>query len=271
MNRNARFNRQSFLGPGAQRTLAQRTAAVVGLCGGGSHVVQQLAHIGLNRFLLYDPDRVDSSNLNRLVGATVEDAKRRLPKVSVAERVVRGLRPRAMIQAFPCQWQQRPLPLRGADIIFGCVDSFAQRRDLEACARRYLIPYLDIGIDVNTRADEPPQLAGQVILSLPGCLCLTCLGFLTEEKLAAEASRYGDAGNRPQVVWANGVVASAAVGVAVDLLTGWTRKSQALVFLSYYGNAGTVQPHARVPFLNLTVECPHYPRENVGDPVLTNA
>jgi hypothetical protein len=45
-------------------------------------------------------------------------------------------------------------------------------------------------------------------------------------KLAAEAARHGDAGGRPQVVWPNGALASTAVGLAVDLVTGWTRKNR---------------------------------------------
>ncbi len=267
MNRDDRFSRQSFLGAGAQRAIERRTVAVVGLCGGGSHIVQQLAHVGFKKFVLYDPDRVDKSNLNRLVGATYRDAVRGILKVKLGKRVILAVRPSDAVEAYGCRWQDNPPPLRKADIIVSCVDSFAQRRDLEACARRYIIPYVDVGIDVYTRPGEAPQLGGQVILSLPGCPCLTCLGFLTEERLAAEASRYGDAGQRPQVVWANGIVASTAVGVVIGLLTNWTVQPKRLIYLSYYGNTGNVQPHARLSFIDVDRPCPHYKSENVGDPV----
>lgn len=43
---------------------------------------------------------------------------------------------------------------------------------------------------------------------------MTCIGFLIEEKLAAEAARHGNAGGRPQVVRPNGVLVSTAVGFA---------------------------------------------------------
>src|SRR6266849_8531402 len=49
---------------------------------------------------------------------------------------------------------------------------------------------------------------GQVIMSSPDGPCMRCMGFLTGEKLAAEAALYGNAGARPQVVWHNGVLAS---------------------------------------------------------------
>jgi len=69
---------------------------------------------------------------------------------------------------------------------------------------------------------------------------MRCFGFLTEERLSQEAARYGDVGPRPQVVWANGALASTAVGVAVDLLTDWTKALRTPVYLSYDGNRGTV-------------------------------
>lgn len=62
--------------------------------------------------------------------------------------------------------------MRRCDLIFGCVDSFAERAELEASCRRYLIPYLDIGMDVHQAGDEPPVMGGQVILSMPDGPCM---------------------------------------------------------------------------------------------------
>lgn len=262
----ARYSRQSFLGANSDEMIEACVVGIVGLGGGGSHIVQQLAHVGFRHYVLYDPDCVEDSNLNRLVGATEEDAAHGRPKIHVAKRTILGLQPGARIQEFQSRWQENSHPLRGCDIILGCVDGFAERRELEACARRYLIPYIDIGLDVFRVGDEPPALGGQVILSMPGEPCLTCMGFLSEAVLAREAARYGDAGPRPQVVWGNGVLSSTAVGVAVDLLTGWTGAQPHPVYLSYRGNGGTVEPHIRLQYLG-TPGCPHYPPDQVGDPV----
>jgi hypothetical protein len=95
---------------------------------------------------------------------------------------------------------------------------------------------------------------------------MQCVGFLTPERLAQEAALSGAAGGRPQVVWPNGVLASTAVGVFVDLVTGWTRREGRLVYLSYDGNNGTVTEHPRVPYLPQS-PCPHYPLSEVGMPV----
>jgi len=262
-----RTSRQSFLGPNSDHIIQSATVGVVGLGGGGSHVVQQLAHIGFQNYVIYDHDVIEDSNLNRLIGGTVADVKEKLLKIRIAERVIKGLQPTASVKAVPSRWQDDHLPLRTCDILFGCVDGFAERRELEIVARRYLIPLIDIGMDVQPTVEgQPPRIGGQVILSMPGDLCMACLGFLNEKTLAKEAARYGAVGSKPQVVWPNGVLASTAVGIAVDLLTDWTRSLRRSVYLSYDGNSHTMQPHVRLQFLK-GATCSHFPLENVGDPV----
>lgn len=262
-----RYSRQSFLGADSERIIAQCILGVVGLGGGGSHVVQQSAHAGIKNYVLYEFDRLEESNLNRTVIGNLEDAKQNEPKLKLAENLIRGLHPDANILPIPTRWQDTPLPLRECDIIIGCIDGFDERRQLEATARRYLIPYIDIGLDVNLVEPEPPRMSGQVILSMPEGPCLQCLGFLNVVNLAKEATNYGAAGGRPQVVWGNGVIASTAVRLAIDILTGWTKTSPKAVYLQYDGNSGTMLPHKRLNYLDLDLPCPHYPSRAIGDPV----
>src|SRR4029079_1904858 len=93
------FTRQGFLGEDAQEWIARCVVGVVGLGGGGAHIVQQLAHVGLPRYVLYDGDCVDESNLNRLVRANVIDAKAETPKLHIAKTTIWGLQPDAIIEA----------------------------------------------------------------------------------------------------------------------------------------------------------------------------
>jgi hypothetical protein len=262
-----RFSRQSFLGSEAQSTIERVRIGIVGLGGGGSHCLQQVAHIGFEHIRGFDGDVADQTSLNRLVGVRAKDAACGRPKTEIAERLVRGLLPDADIVMYRGRWQDSPELLRGCDVVIGCVDTFAGRRELEVACRRYLIPYVDIGMDVNQAGDDPPRMAGQVILSMPGGHCLFCLGFLTEERLAQEAARYGAAGGRPQVVWPNGVLASTAIGVVMDLVTGWTRQQDRVVYMSYDGNTGEVKSHVRLRYLHIR-SCSHYGAVDVGDPVL---
>jgi len=262
-----RFSRQSFLGPDAEEIIQGALIGVAGLGGGGSHIVQQTAHIGFRRFVLYDGDVVEDSNLNRLVGATVEDARRETPKLQVAKRTILGQDSSAEIDGHQTRWQDAPEPLRLCDLVFGCVDSFSERDQLEKACRRHLIPLLDIGLGVTVIEGQAPVMGGQIILSMPGGPCMRCLGFITDKRLAEEASRYGDAGPRPQVIWANGILASTAVGFAVDLLTDWTRRLRSVVYLEYRGNEGVLRPHPRLADRGIPDTCPHYPPSDLGDPM----
>jgi molybdopterin/thiamine biosynthesis adenylyltransferase len=202
---NARKARQGFLGPDSTEVLANARVGIVGNCGGGSHVAQQLAHVGIGHFVLIDPDVTEDPNLNRMIGSTPDDAATARLKTEVMERMIRGINSGAAVTRLNCRWQKCAEPLRECDVVFGCVDGYMTRSELEAYCRRFLLPYIDIGMDV-TQVEDFYAVTGQIVTSLPGRACFRCMGFLTEALLAQEAARYGDAGPRPQVVWPNGVL-----------------------------------------------------------------
>lgn len=257
--------RQSFLGTRFEEAINHVRVAIIGLGGGGSHASQQFAHIGLLNPVGFDFDRVDKegTNLNRLVGATAKDAEDETLKTEVAERLYRGLLPKAQIRFFPERWQDRAEELRSCHVIIGCVDTFMARAELETFCRRFLIAYIDIGMDVH--GASPPAISGQVILSLPGGPCMRCMGFITEDRLSQEGARYGQVGGRAQVVWPNAVLASTAVGLTVEILSGWTGNSKSFDYLVYDGNRMTVQRPAWFESLRQS-ECEHFPRTAVGKP-----
>ncbi|MDQ0080987.1 hypothetical protein J2W35_001324 [Variovorax boronicumulans] len=253
------LQRQSFLGPDSDEAIAGARAAVVGLCGGGSHVCQQLAHIGIGHLEIVDFDRADETNRNRMVGLTAAAAKAGHLKTDVIERAVKAVHPNIKVNAFPGRWQENDRVLRSCNVIFGCVDSFEQRRQLELFARRYLIPYIDIGMDV-TGEEGRHVISGQIILSLPGCPCMRCMGFLTDEILGKEANDYGAAGGKPQVVWPNGILASMAVGKFMSVLTPWNGALLPPLYSEYDGNRMTVTPSRRLNYLR-GVQCSHFTGE----------
>jgi molybdopterin-synthase adenylyltransferase len=106
-------------------------------------------------------------------------------------------------------------------------------------------------------------MVGQVILSMPGYACMQCLGFLNEMVLKEEARKYGDAGEQPQVIWANGVLASTAVGILVNILCKWSNNAQNVFYLSYDGNLHTITDHPRLE-KNGKILCAHYRIEKTG-------
>ena len=258
-----RYDRQSFLGEWAQHILSKIKVGVIGLGGGGSHIIQQLAHLGILNYVLFDDDHVENSNLNRLVGATTVDSELKVRKTDIAYRLILGIQPNAQIEIVNKKWQEQTESLQICDIILGAIDSFAGRRDIELECRRYFIPYIDIGMDVRILSPDPPRLYGQVILSLPGEPCMHCIEYLTDHLLAKEAEKYGDAGKHPQVIWSNGVLASNAIGIFVDLITGWSKKNKLHFFQEYDGNAITLVKSYRLNYLG-DQPCPHYPLSEAG-------
>lgn len=261
---NTRHSRQSFLGSNSEEVLAQSRIGIIGLCGGGSHVGQQLAHIGIGRFVAADFDHVDDPNLNRMVGTCPADADLKRPKNDVIKELIHRINPKAAVDIVG-RWQESGDLLRTCDIVIGCVDSFTARDELERFCRRFLIPYIDIGMDVH-QFSSGYGISGQVALSMPGGHCLWCDGILTEERLAQEQQMYGAAGGKPQVIWPNGVLASIAVGHAVSLLLPWNTDLPLAALIEYDGNRHITRPGARLQFLK-DVPCPHYKGEgSVGDP-----
>ncbi|WP_027086299.1 HesA/MoeB/ThiF family protein [Cohnella panacarvi] len=255
-------NRQSFLGEKLDKVLGNCLVGVIGLGGGGSQVVQQLAHIGFRRYVLCDYDTIEGTNLNRTVGATLLDVENESRKLVIAVRMIRTLQPDAEIQGIPKRFQEAAEDLKKCDVIFGCLDGLGNRDQLERLARSANIPYIDIGMDVNAMIPgEPPRMSGQVIASLTGHPCMRCYGYINEKDLAKEHAAYGDAGIRPQVIWPNGVLSSTAIGVALNLLTNWTiHVDKQILYYEYDGNVGTVKPHLFYEReLQRNTRCPHYP------------
>ncbi len=256
-----RYSRQSFLGDYSELLIRSLRVGIVGLSGGGSHVVQQLAHLGFEKYVLSDPDGIDESNLNRVVGATYEDVTQKRSKFEVFQRLIRNLHLDAEILGGRLRWEDLAGELKSCDVIFGCLDTVLGRRDLENFCRRYLIEYIDIGMGIATDS-IPYSMFGQVQLSAPGHQCLTCNGFITPENLKREANNYGQKTRRPQVVWPNAILASTAVGIAIDLITDWTSVARSPEYLSYCGNDHSISDHIMKTYR--TDKCLHYPISESG-------
>lgn len=230
-----RFSRQVLaFGETGQQKIAAAHAAIVGVGGLGSHAVQQLGYLGVGNFILIDPDRVEESNLNRLVGATPDDvgqakaqvlgaALERINSAATASIVASDLRSRAALSA-----------LRDASVVFGCVDNEGARLILMEFCCAYEKPYIDSATEILPATDNQPfEFGGRVVVSIPGEFCLSCANELdTEEakedlepadvRAQRQAHGYGagEAVPAPAVVSLNGVIASIAVTEFVAMTTG---------------------------------------------------
>jgi hypothetical protein len=163
------LDRQSFLGANSEQRLAEMTVGLVGLGGGNSHVAQQLAHAGVGHFVLADADHVSLTNLNRLIGGTWWYVLKRTAKVMIMKRMILAINPKARVEIHCEQWQLVGDALKHCEVIVGGLDNVRGKDELDAFCRRFLIPYVDQGMDVHKlRGGHGHLVAGQVVLSEPG-------------------------------------------------------------------------------------------------------
>lgn len=224
-----------------QKRIQKTKVAIVGLGGTGSQVFQQLAHLGVKRFVIIDHDYVEESNRSRIVGSRPDDSAKGKPKVEVMERLGREIDPR--IEIFSVRNSvnnlSAALQLRDADVIFCCTDNLRSRLVLNRTAFQYLIPLVDIGIDIHASEHGKIQSAsGRVMVILPDEPCLVCLGIITPEALQVETDHEtgyisGEDIPDPSVISLNGAVASLAVTEFIDLLTGFERRKDPETYQMY--------------------------------------
>lgn len=231
----ARYARQAIaFGPQGQVAIRSGRVAVVGVGGLGAHVAQQLAYLGVREIVLVDPDVVELTNLNRLVGATPDDVGR--PKVAVMERLIRAIAGSedVRVDALVADVREEDAlrAILSADVVFGCFDNDGPRLILNELARAYHLPYIDSATGIDAVGESVKQAGGRVVVVHPGGPCLNCMGELdmaeTRDFLASTVERetsrrlgYVRDTPDPSVVTLNGVVASLATTEFLALVTGF--------------------------------------------------
>ena len=182
------YDRQILaFGDDGQNALQTLRIGIVGLGGTGSVVVQQLAHLGVTHYTLIDPDDVDVTNLNRLIGGRAEDVGK--TKVSVARRLITTIRPNAKIESIVGDVVDEPYAQRivQSHIIFCCTDSHASRNLLNTLSYQYYIPCIDMGVVLTPNtAYSTVYISGRVNMLSPGLPCLTCLNALDPDTIRKE-------------------------------------------------------------------------------------
>ncbi len=248
-----RFSRQILLfGELGQRQLASCRVAVVGIGGLGTHVVQQLALLGVGELVLIDSQELDETNRNRYVGVRHDDPTPGTLKVDIGERIAHEIDPSIQVTKVPTTLVSKSAfaAIRGADYVFGCLDREGARLILNELCAAYTKPYVDLASEILP--GEPPQYGGRVCISWNGSGCLYCYDELDKEEaqrdlegpveLKQRHELYGvtmEALERtgPSVVSINGVVASIGVTEFMLAVTG-IREPKGLC--TYRGNVAKV-------------------------------
>lgn len=255
------FDRQiRAFGKDGQQRIAALQVGIVGLGGTGSIVAQQLAHLGIQRFLLIDPDEIEISNLNRVVGATPADVG--LAKVAVAERMIRLIRSDADVVSIAGDVTTRSVARRlsRADFIFCCTDTHASRHTINQLAYQYLIPAIDLGVAIGASGDQT-TIGSHVQMLAPNLPCLWCSNHLNahriREELMTEEQRTADpyfengtGVEQPAVISLNGTTASLAITMFLSAVAGIPSRPRYLAYDAVRGrmNALSVTANHDCPF-----------------------
>lgn len=231
-----RFNRNILLfGVEGQTKISASGVAVVGVGGLGTHVVQQLALLGVGRLALIDHEELDTTNLNRYVGARYNDPIPGTLKVDIAHRMAQEINPSMIVRRIPHSLMSAEAfeAIVDSDYVFGCLDNEGSRLVLNELCAAYSKPYFDLSSEIIP--GNPPIYGGRICIAWDGHGCLMCFQDLDigeaqadlespDSRLNREAlygvprPTLGQAG--PSVVSINGAIASLAVTEFMVGVTG---------------------------------------------------
>jgi hypothetical protein len=211
-----------MFGKAGQACLAKCRVGIIGLGGIGSIVAEYLARLGVGGFCLVDDDRVEESNLSRIVGASVTDAADSVAKVEVARRLILQGNPGARIEllAADVSKESAAKTLRCCDYLFLAADSMRARLVFNALVHQYFIPGVQLGSKI--RSNGSGTLAEVMSANRPvrpGQGCLWCNQLIDANQLALEAKTdderraqaYGVEEPNPSVISLNAISAAHAV------------------------------------------------------------
>lgn len=244
--------RLTYLGPGIYR-LRRSTVSVVGAGGGGSHLVQQMAHVGVSALPVIDADTIEESNVNRVVCSDYGSVGKH--KVLVLAERLRGLGTTVVPVIAKVESPLGRAWIERSDVVLGAVDGVRTRYNIESICRAALVPYIDIGLKIDLAEDgSVAGIGGQVFLSEPGRACMQCVGIVTEEGMRRDREEYAVGDPDQQVISLNGVLASQAADTAISLLTGFAPDFPPRLLLRYDGLLHRMLPDPEAE----RVICRHY-------------
>lgn len=175
-------------GEANHKNMARLRIGVIGLGSVGSIIAEILARMGMTRFTLIDFDEVQPHNLDRLLGATLDDIGQL--KTAIAARQIRIASTAAsqVIDEVPFSVAEQPgyAAALDCDVIFCCVDRPRARRILNHIAYAHLIPVVDGGIEVRFKHGEFAGVDWQLQTVAPTRPCLECIGAFTSDDASTE-------------------------------------------------------------------------------------
>ena len=221
-----------MFGSAGQAQLADTVVGVIGAGGAGSLIIEYLARLGVGHLVVADPDRIEPSNLSRVVGADSSDAGLHIAKVEVARRLAVTANPHVDFTSIQDTVVRESVAnhFRTCDFLFLAADTASARLVFNAIVQQYFIPGIQVGAKVcaSEQTGEISDVFSVMRWVLPGLGCQWCSGLISPQRLAWEAKtdgeremqRYGTETENPSVITLNAVAASHAVNEFLFAILG---------------------------------------------------
>lgn len=240
------FARQDLaLGPGTSAALAATRVVVVGAGGLGWPIAVALASHGIGTVTPIDPDVIAVHNRPRLPGSQPRQVG--MPKVEALAAFLADTRPHTRVStiAGPLASAAAREAIAHADVVVVATDNLASRLDADRLARRLLVPVVDVGVNVELRDARLRSVGGRVNVSWPLGPCLTCMGVLSPDRVAAEVDPLGYRGQErteeAAVMGFNMTLAGLAVNEVLALLLPFRAEPSRSRYLAYNGLSGVIR------------------------------
>jgi molybdopterin/thiamine biosynthesis adenylyltransferase len=261
------YDRQILaFGSAGQNIISRTKVAIVGLGGTGSPIAEQLVRMGVEDFIIIDPDVLDPSNITRIYGSFFADAyrrffraywprKKKIPKVDLIARHLKSINPGVKVQTFRGSVVETAVAnsLLDRDVIFCCTDEHWGRSVVNQVCYQYFIPVIDMGVRIDAKNDKIRGAFGSVHILRPDKPCLWCYEFLDAERIMLEGLPSQERKNRlregyaqdidsaaPSVISLTSTVASHAATAFLQLITDFMGSAGDIARLNYYIMEGTV-------------------------------
>ncbi len=267
-----------LLGLPAARRLRNAVVGIVGCSGTGSPAVEVLARANVGGLVLVDPQRLAPSNVERVHGSVFDDINREpLPyKVEIQQRHIAAINPRARVTSLVGNVLHENVldELLRCDIVMGCTDSVHGRVFLSDVAKHYLLPSIDVGVDMNGRHGKLSNQTADFTHYSPDLPCAFCNGLVNTAAMSIElmtdeerrsrraaAQEALERGDNPDHYWRGerqlhtvGYLTSAVGSIAAGYVEGMLTGEFTMPHTAFQFDIG--QPHfAVVPTLPLNADC----------------
>ena len=150
------FDRQQIFGNSFQNQLGSLAVTLIGCGGIGAIFAEILGRLGVKKWLLIDPDRLETVNLNRMPAATPKMVEQQWYKVHYVKRLIKGIYATgSQVKALPTSVEDISISreIAKCDLIVVATDNHFSRQIAQEIALEYVRPLICLGTHIEIKSE----------------------------------------------------------------------------------------------------------------------